>query len=119
MGVDVDTNKISFSMREGGFREREPREPVDLGPFEGIGPSTWLQGTVASTTAFGAFVKVQAPDSEATAQGLVHITNIADGFIESVDDEVEVGQEVKVRVINVDVAGGKMGLSMKEEESFD
>merc|ERR1719382_2300814 len=112
--VDVGAGKMGLSMRaEDSF---EPREAADLSAFEGIDPSTWLTGKVARCAAFGAFVSVQAPDSEATADGLVHITQIKDGFVESVEEELEVGQEVQVRVVEVDVGAGKMGLSMKSED---
>merc|ERR1712032_925854 len=116
LGVDIENSKMSLSMIAEGEGGRPSREPVDLQPFEGIDPSTWLTGKVVSATSFGAFVTVQAPDSEATAEGLVHITQIKDGFIESVEDEVEVGQEVQVRVVGVDMENSKMSLSMKAED---
>merc|ERR1719440_1786784 len=102
---------MSFTMREGsgGGPPRAEREPVDLTPFEGIDSATWLKGTVARIASFGAFVDVRAPDSDATASGLVHITQIKDGFVESVEDELEAGQEVEVRVVSVDAEMGKMG----------
>merc|ERR1719356_877453 len=96
---------------------RAEREPVDLTPFEGIDPAAWLKGTVARIASFGAFVDVKAPDSDATASGLVHITQIKDGFVESVEDELEAGQEVEVRVVSVDTGMGKMSLSMKSEDA--
>jgi len=40
-----------------------------------------------------------------------------DGFVENVADVVTVGQEVDVRVLNVDLSSGKVGLSMKSEEA--
>ncbi|CAK0860192.1 unnamed protein product [Prorocentrum cordatum] len=116
--ADTETNKLSFTMKDGaGGSPREEREPVDLTPFEGMDPSTWITGTVAKCASFGAFVDVKAPDSDATASGLVHITQIKDGFVESVEDELEVGQEVQVRVISVDSGMGKMSLSMKPEDA--
>merc|ERR1719188_1241520 len=116
ISVDVDANKMSLSMKDGfGGGPSVAREPADLSAFEAISPDDWLTGTVARCASFGAFVNVKAPDSDATADGLVHITQIKDGFVESVEDELEVGQEVKVRVISVDTFGGKMSLSMKAE----
>jgi predicted RNA-binding protein with RPS1 domain len=40
-----------------------------------------------------------------------------DGFVENVSDVVTAGQEVTVRVLSVDLASGKVGLSMKSEEA--
>merc|ERR1719211_873692 len=99
----------------GGGAPAAARPPADLSAFEGIPADQWLTGKVARTAPFGAFVTLTAPDSDATADGLVHITAIRDGFVEDVNDEVSVGDEVQVRVISVDVMDGKMSLSMKAE----
>jgi len=115
--VGVDNGKMSLTMKSEDAEDyqRGERAPADLTPFEGLDPATWLTGNVVSTTSFGAFVDVKAPDSDATANGLVHITQIKDGFVESVEDELEVGQEVEVRVISVE--DGKMSLTMKSEDA--
>mmetsp|Transcript_15525 Transcript_15525/g.44136 ORF Transcript_15525/g.44136 Transcript_15525/m.44136 type:complete len:109 (+) Transcript_15525:3-329(+) len=105
---------MSLSMKEEGAGFGGGGEPADLSAFESISSDEWLTGTVARCASFGAFVNVKAPDG-ATADGLVHITQIKDGFVETVEDELEIGQEVKVRVVDVDVGAGKMGLSMKPE----
>merc|ERR1712066_1075522 len=104
------------SMRaEGGGAPR--RGPVDVSPFENVASDQWLTGKVARIANFGAFVTVTAPDSDAEADGLVHITQIKEGYVENVADELEVDQEVQVRVVSVDVEDGKMGLSMMEEST--
>ena len=108
--VDLDSNRMSLSMREGGFGA--PRAPADLSAFENVEPDTWLKGKVARIAPFRAFVTVTAPDGS-SADGLVHITQIRDGFVEAVEDELSAGQEVEVRVESVDADAGKMGLSMK------
>ncbi|CAK0810503.1 unnamed protein product [Prorocentrum cordatum] len=114
ISVDMDANKMSLSMKESGGGAPVSREPADLSAFESVSPDEWLTGKVARCASFGAFVEVTAPDG-ATADGLVHITQIKDGFVENVADELEPGQEVKVRVVSVDVGAGKMTLSMIEE----
>jgi len=118
--VDIDAGKMSLSMKEGfgggggggGFRE-----PADLTPFESISPDTWMTGKVARTAPFGAFVTVTTEGGD-SADGLVHITAIRDGFVESVDDELSPGQEVQVRIESVDTVSGKMSLSMKQPSDF-
>jgi len=115
LNVDMDRSKISLSMKQ-GFGGGAPRGPADVSAFEKVASSEWITGKVARTASFGAFVTVTSPDGSATADGLVHITRIKDGFVESVEDELEVGQEVQVRVESVDVAGGKLGLTMKAED---
>jgi len=91
----------------------ENRVKFDLSPFEGIASDQWLKGTVLATPAFGAFVKVTEPNSGATAIGLVNKMNIKWGFLKSVEDELEIAQEVNVKILSVDA--GKLYLSMLKE----
>jgi len=111
-----DDGKFGLTMVEGktdgGGGGR--REPADLGPFESLSPDDWIEGKVARCAPFGAFVTVTHPDG-ATADGLVHISQIRDGFVDNVEDELSEGQDVKVRVQSVDSAAGRMSLTMKEE----
>merc|ERR1719401_1093120 len=100
----------------GGGGGGAPRAPQDFTAFESLAPDQWLEGKVARVASFGAFVTVTAPDGESSADGLVHITQIRDRFVESVEAELEVGQEVKARVLSVDLDAGKMSLSMKDPE---
>ena len=65
-------------------------------------------GKVLKIKPFGAIVSL--PNS---IPGLVHISQIANGFIQSVADVLNVGDEVDVRVVSHD-AGGKISLSMKD-----
>jgi predicted RNA-binding protein with RPS1 domain len=116
--VDLERGKMSLSMKEDGFGGsfQAARPPADLSAFEGISSDQWLTGKVARVAGFGAFVTVTVPDGEATADGLVHITQIKDGFVESVEDELQQDQEVQVRIQSVDVMSGKMSLTMKSED---
>merc|ERR1712032_380051 len=116
LSVDVFGGKMSLTMKSEDGAPAAARAPADLSAFEGIPSDQWLTGKVARTAPFGVFVTVTAPDSDATADGLVHITAIKDGFVEDVNDEVSEGDEVQVRIVSVDVAAGKMGLTMKSED---
>jgi polyribonucleotide nucleotidyltransferase len=55
---------------------------------------------VVSTKDFGAFIEI-APGTD----GMCHISELADGYVKSVDDVVKIGDVVKVKVINVDDTG--------------
>ncbi|MCL1842310.1 MAG: S1 RNA-binding domain-containing protein [Defluviitaleaceae bacterium] len=66
-------------------------------------------GKVLKIKPFGAIVSL--PNS---APGLVHISQIANGFIQSVGDVLNVGDEVDVRVVSNDPVSGKISLSMKD-----
>ena len=66
-----------------------------------------LEGTVTGITKFGAFVSLEGGKS-----GLVHISEVANAYVSDVHDHVEIGQKVKVKVINIG-EDGKIGLSIK------
>jgi len=105
--------RLGLTMAEDKVGVRPPRRPIDLSSFESVSRDEWLTGTVARCMPFGLFVKLTPPGGGREAQGLVHITEIRDGFVENTEDEAEEGQEVQVCVKNVDSASGRLSLSMK------
>ena len=70
-----------------------------------------LEGKVTGITKFGAFVAL--PDGKS---GLVHISEIANTFVNDVHDYVEDGQTVKVKIIGI-ADDGKINLSIKKAEA--
>ncbi|MFD0980607.1 Tex family protein [Tropicimonas aquimaris] len=73
-------------------------------------PGMLLEGTVTNVAAFGAFVDVGVHQD-----GLVHISQLADRFVKDPHEVVKTGDVVKVRVMEVDVARKRIGLSMKKD----
>jgi len=71
-----------------GRTDRGGRQRVNWEPFTSISPSEWHKGVVARLVPFGAFVTVSLEDG-IVADGLVHISQIRDGFVENVHDELE------------------------------
>ena len=69
-----------------------------------------VEGKVTGITKFGAFVTM--PDGKS---GLVHISEIANTFVNDVHDFVQDGQTVKVKVIGI-ADNGKINLSIKRAE---
>ena len=69
------------------------------------------EGTVKSTTAFGAFVEIM-PGTE----GLVHISELKHGRTEKTEDVVKKGDRVRVKVLDRDERG-RLRLSMKALET--
>ena len=65
-------------------------------------------GKVVSITDFGAFVQILP-----AVQGLLHISEIANYRVNQVSDELSIGEEVPVKVIEIDKANGKVRLSRK------
>lgn len=66
-----------------------------------------LEGKITGITNFGAFVQL-----EGGVTGLVHISEVADAYVKDIKDHLQENQVVKVKVINV--ANGKVGLSIKQ-----
>jgi small subunit ribosomal protein S1 len=71
-------------------------------------------GVVTKLATFGAFVEL-----EEGVDGLVHISQISDDRVEKVKDVLDVGQEVKARVIRVDNVERRIGLSIKAADMTD
>ena len=74
----------------------------------------WYTGVVNNITNFGAFVDMGVKES-----GLLHISQIADEFVENPLDKLKVGQELKVRVIEVDLDRKRVSLSCKSDSDVE
>lgn len=105
LSVDRDTERISLSIKD-----------VLPGPWEGIQekikPGDVLEGTVRRLVNFGAFVEV-LPGIE----GLVHVSQIADRHIGTPKEVLEEGQEVQVKVLDINEENKRISLSIKEVEN--
>lgn len=104
LSIDKENERISLS-----------RKNVIPGPWENISERVKngdvLEGKVQRLVSFGAFVEV-FPGVE----GLVHISQIANRHIGRPEEVLEVGQTVKVKVLNVDEENKRISLSIKELE---
>lgn len=94
---------------------RDPRKEFELFSFkDGVNDISDLEkgmslsGVVTNVTAFGAFVDIGVHQD-----GLVHISHLADRFIENPHGFIKVNQKVQVTVIDVDVERRRIALSMK------
>ncbi|WP_188207352.1 S1 domain-containing RNA-binding protein [Alkalibacillus aidingensis] len=73
-----------------------------------------VRGKVTRITNFGAFVEL--PEG---STGLVHISEVANKYVKDINEHLSVGDEVDVKVLNVE-DNGKIGLSIKKaEEKFE
>ncbi len=79
--------------------------------FEDLEPMQVLYGTVRKVVDFGAFVDVGVSED-----GLVHISELSDEYVESPYDVVSVGDLIKVRVVDVDTERRRIALSMRSEK---
>jgi CRISPR-associated protein Csm5 len=79
--------------------------------IEDLEPGMVLEGRVDGIANFGAFV-----DIGVGRNGLVHISELKEGWVDNVRNVVQEGQQVRVRVLNVDLERNRIGLSMKGVE---
>lgn len=70
-----------------------------------------IDGKVTGIQPYGAFVAL----NEET-QGLVHISEITHGFVKDINDHLKVGDEVKVKVMDVNAEKKKVSLSIRATE---
>ncbi|OAU94092.1 30S ribosomal protein S1, partial [Lacticaseibacillus rhamnosus] len=75
--------------------------------FAKIQPGDVVEGKVARLTNFGAFVDLGGVD------GLVHVSEISFDHVDKPSDVLKVGQEIKVKVLNVDPDRNRISLSIK------
>lgn len=102
LGVDPSRDRISLSLKE-----TLPDPWTTVGQRYQIGDI--VRGTVSRVVDFGAFVKL-----EDGIEGLVHVSQLADRHVAKPSEVVSPGQEVEVRVVSVDEANRRIGLSMRE-----
>jgi uncharacterized protein len=69
---------------------------------------TITTGRVTNVTPFGVFV-----DINAVCDGLIHISQLADGYVQSADQVVSVNDRVNVRIVKIDAKKRRISLSMK------
>ena len=74
----------------------------------------WYTGLVNNITNFGAFVDLGVKES-----GLLHVSQISDEFVSNPMDKLKVGQELKVRVTELDLERKRIGLSAKSEDGVN
>ena len=97
---------------------RDPRGKAEVFSFEesihsidDLQIGMILPGVVTNVTNFGAFV-----DLGIKVKGLVHVSQLADRFVRDPNEVVRVQQQVRVRVLEIDEARGRIALSMKNVE---
>lgn len=67
-----------------------------------------VEGKVVRVKPFGAIVSL------GNTQGLVHISQVANSFVQDINDHVKVGDMVKVKVLSIDEESHKIALSIRE-----
>lgn len=102
LNIDKEKGKISLGMKDVAM------DPWYLETVN-IEKDQVLAGKVVKFMSFGAFVSLTEH-----VEGLVHISQIADKRISKPEEALELGQEVKVKVISIDKENKKIGLSITQ-----
>ena len=101
-----ESGKISLSLKDA--KDNPWADILEKYPIGGI-----VRGTVVRFAAFGAFVNL-----EDGIDGLIHISKIADKRVAKPADELEIGQEVDVQVVSVDLETKKISLSKRDADAI-
>ena len=104
--IDIENDGRVFIAGSDGVGAEKAKKMVEALTMDVTVGQTYM-GTVTRLMNFGAFVAV-LPGKE----GLVHISQLAPGRIEKVEDAVKVGDEIMVKVVEID-SQGRMNLSRK------
>ena len=99
--IDSENQRLSL-----GIKQLEPN--AIEGFFQTHGPGDVLQGTITRLTEFGAFVELLEG-----LEGLVHVSELSADRIDRPEDHFKPGQVVRVKIIKMDPAEHKVGLSVK------
>ncbi|TVR15016.1 MAG: 30S ribosomal protein S1 [Planctomycetota bacterium] len=102
LGVDEERQRISLGKKqlEADPWEEEIPDKVKKGDT--------LAGKVAKITNFGVFVEILDG-----IEGLLHVSELPDELADDPENKLAIGQEIEVKVINIDYQERKIGLSMK------
>lgn len=84
----------------------------DISSIGDLKNGEWYPGVVTNITQFGAFVDIGLKEN-----GLLHVSQISDQYIENALDALKVGQELKVMVLDVDLERKRISLSCKKGEA--
>ena len=105
LSVDQERRRIALGMKQ-----------LDDDPWatdipDRYQPGQLVKGNVTKITNFGVFVGL-----EDGLEGLLHISELADHKVENPEDVVNVGDEIEVKILRVDIDERKIGLSRKRVE---
>lgn len=102
ISVDQQRKRIALGLKQ---LQEDPWERQIPDKYQ---PGAVVVGTVTKLTNFGVFVQL-----ESNLEGLLHISELADHKVENPEQIVKVGDQIEVRILRVDTAERKIGLSRK------
>lgn len=111
-GVDTIIDVLEALLKD----RRDPRDnydaPIlksDILTIEDLKVGMILEGTVRNVAKFGAFVDIGLKND-----AMIHISELSDKYIKDPTEVLQVGQIIKVRILNIDKERQRVGLSRKD-----
>jgi small subunit ribosomal protein S1 len=104
LDIDRDRQRISLGLKQ---TQEDPWQRV----VDTYNVSDELEGTVTKVVAFGAFVEIMEG-----VEGLVHISELAQQHVENPREIVQPGDEVKVKILEIESERRRLSLSIKRVE---
>jgi predicted RNA-binding protein with RPS1 domain len=92
----------------GGFLSSSGRLNPEISGIDDVKNGMTLNGVIINITKFGAFVNIGLPQ-----EALIHVSEMADHFVNDPYEVVALGQQVKVTVVAVDMEKQRISLSLK------
>lgn len=108
ISVDSERKRIALGLKQ---MQGDPWETDIPNRYQ---PDTLVTGKVTKITNFGVFVEL-----EEELEGLLHISELADHKVNNPEDMVNIGDELEVRVLRVDIEDRKIGLSRRLDATGD
>ena len=106
--IDEERRNIVISRRK---LVEEEREDAKRNLLSSINESDVVHGTVTNIAEFGAFIDLGGID------GLLHITDMSWGRVNHPSEVVRIGQEIEVKILNIDREKEKIALGLKQLEA--
>jgi small subunit ribosomal protein S1 len=107
LGVNPEERRIALSLkrlRPDPWQDLESRYQVDQ----------LIEGTITNVVSFGAFVRI-----EEGLEGLIHVSELAEGTFMHPKNVVGEGDTVRVRILNIDSAKHRLGLSLRQAQGVE
>lgn len=106
--IDKDKNRVILNRKKIVESQKKDERKEQL---QKLTADTIVEGEVVRTTNFGAFINLGAID------GLAHISELSYERVEKVEDAVNIGDKVDVKILDVDVENERVSLSIKQAQA--
>ncbi len=116
--LNIDENTFNFIIESYSKKGFDPRiyeanfQIKKTKKIEDLKEEDIIEGIVRNIMQFGAFVDIGLKND-----GLIHISEIANSYVDDVNKFLKIGQKVKVKIISIDLEKGKIQLSLKQVDT--